>query len=854
MDYMSQELLMNRYNSLVKLYGKNEATKYLNEIEISNLVEIIIEEFNNKYDEAAYNEDSHYRSMVCEDDLDLLEKLFCLSTTMYRSNFFYIMINFEECRINMLSEDIVGSEILINNLSLGLDIMWTSGKTIKEIACVLYVICSSYFKYLKNRNDDIFLITQDLKWFHAIEELKKDQRFLQIIKFYNDQLEEKAAFEDYNDEEYCEFILTLGVIGHEKYQITLWEHLSAFNDVKFLFNELGTITNNLDLQFYLIFQCHSDTLLSITRQNIDNVVLSKKIRNSKRSVSLRDFNYNDFFDYIFCTLNYKNYCEFDIYYSHKLLNKGIASRNENIISLGLYFLFKFYSNQLEIVESTVIELYFLISNPLKKNITKYITTIDFSDLFIMKIFNNLIMETEANIDLDEIVVDNLKSLYSSCNINLSQLIRIIELNYIKSFEYAINYLPISNKNLLKLLERAIENNLVNITTAKTILSKLICNGELDTWIKTIDLISPIVNQEILEHINICSFSNKNENQLLKSQILSKFRSLEYNIKVILIELLYLNRDLNIFKLTLFENLSRLEEKNDEDIIEQNLNEIEEIFKKIFNKNTNINNLYKEYRIKKNKESIKIISVIDDLTNTIEQLLETINQNELLNIGHVDKKAAEQYHLFYVNIVGYLQNINKIYSNANSKEVMEIRDRFKEIFGNGWDKLTKNSQTFLETGEILKNYYIRKKDLVLDYSPICICFCKAWETELWDKLINKTITYYKNTGIEKGLWPLTLFDVRDKNNLKQEKHFTLNDSERLLNTKDQYFNKFLKIHYDEEFIKVRSNIIKEMIVIRRIRNNAAHKNEFLDVKDYFLCREILFDDKKIFPKLIELIKN
>ena len=284
---------------------------------------------------------------------------------------------------------------------------------------------------------------------------------------------------------------------------------------------------------------------------------------------------------------------------------------------------------------------------------------------------------------------------------------------------------------------------------------------------------------------------------------------------------------------------------------------EKLKEEIEAQNERINNI--ENQIK------EILSNVDE----INKALQLSYQGQLESIDSDEKKdiLIENYTNQYVETMSpkYFAKISKETDYMSEEE--ELLDTLGE---SAWNKLSKNSKTFLVTSKVMYND-LKRVDELEDYSGVCILVTKALEEEMFKRFFTKFIDYLKGKyGKDYSKYPTALIHIgkNKRKNLLFGKNFTMGDIAYVLcyhksssdNADQKRNNEKVLLEYtreciftdksDDEIMKLLKGYAKDIEIIRKeYRNPSAHRN--LIKRDIAKkCFNMVLDEKKLLKRMLD----
>lgn len=285
------------------------------------------------------------------------------------------------------------------------------------------------------------------------------------------------------------------------------------------------------------------------------------------------------------------------------------------------------------------------------------------------------------------------------------------------------------------------------------------------------------------------------------------------------------------------------------------------------------NQMQQLRTEMNSRFDAVDNKLDIMLEAIKELTAQISSYQLLVQNQIDMAVTEEE---IERIVQAFTNtcVDRIVSEVDSKYSTESynqeEEKLKTSLGeSAWEKLSKESRTFLVSSKVTYSYLIGIKTAI-DYSGVCLLVTKALEVEMKRRFYGEYMAYMKAHYPGKSNYsnfPTALMS-RQYHKPLREKEFTLGTVPFVLChsvpeniTEEQHKNdidrlvefcktSLLKNYTDEQIVDLLDDYGSEIAdITKEYRNKAAHTNELKRVNAE-QCFELVLDVEKLLKRILD----
>ena len=274
--------------------------------------------------------------------------------------------------------------------------------------------------------------------------------------------------------------------------------------------------------------------------------------------------------------------------------------------------------------------------------------------------------------------------------------------------------------------------------------------------------------------------------------------------------------------------------------------------------------------------------LSESENRVIELLSKGKGNEYNQCFQLIKNAQEKYikrmseeNCDYDFYSSYFDNSLRKLTELVKKDPLyeDVERAMKEEYGNSiWIKFTDETRKYLITGRVLCDYLDNKSDSdKFDYSPICLCWARAVESELQKKFFAPIIRAYNNSlsrGNRNIKYPQSSFmesrnQERNNSGRVDIKNYTLGSLEyvcgfnRNSDREDwNRFNEFLRdnvyktMNDNERRNHIRNLVEKSKKLNYDYRIKAAHPLETISKDELKLCKDIVFQSQELLKLIVK----
>lgn len=273
----------------------------------------------------------------------------------------------------------------------------------------------------------------------------------------------------------------------------------------------------------------------------------------------------------------------------------------------------------------------------------------------------------------------------------------------------------------------------------------------------------------------------------------------------------------------------------------------------------------------------IASVGIDNNMVIDEFIsiQRIKAEKEFELNHQNPEISEKAR---IDVEKYITDrVTKITKNTLTIAAKEnIEAELMEELGLVWDKLNKSTKNFLVTGvanyHMLCNYHKRNPDLEVDFSGVCLLFCKALELELWGRIISKYKSFLNDPRFRSGNgWPNPMLVKRGSGPSKPitKDDYTLGSTKYILgyykdfNVNESVHSCFLdfvgmtgKLYRTMNLGEIEAHLLliakHTDTITDTYRNKAAHKTA-IDYTTATSCKEFMLEVEHAFKLIFEKLK-
>lgn len=264
-------------------------------------------------------------------------------------------------------------------------------------------------------------------------------------------------------------------------------------------------------------------------------------------------------------------------------------------------------------------------------------------------------------------------------------------------------------------------------------------------------------------------------------------------------------------------------------------------------------------------------VIDEFVS-----IQRIKAEKAIELNSQDLEIRERARIaIEKNITDRITKITKNTLTIAAKENIEAE--LMDELGPVWRRLDDSAKNFLVTGvanyHMLCNYHKRHYDLNIDFSGVCLLFCKALELELWHRIISKYRVFLsKHIGKDGNGWPSPMLVNRGVNQCKTitKDDYTLGSTKYILgyykdyNINNKYYSVFCNFIFSARYELYKPisprEIEDHLVLVAKLtdtitdtyRNKAAHKTA-IDYTTATSCKEFMLEVEHAFKLIFEKLK-
>lgn len=219
----------------------------------------------------------------------------------------------------------------------------------------------------------------------------------------------------------------------------------------------------------------------------------------------------------------------------------------------------------------------------------------------------------------------------------------------------------------------------------------------------------------------------------------------------------------------------------------------------------------QYHQSNHEDLMTNVSMLHDKLNHLDDKFNNFSKIMLSVKRDFAALKTKYLHPDNESIEDYADKLKFYAKNLVQQEGIEtFKKQYLQQLGNVWGQLNESTQEFLLIGEFLNRFFDTEE---MDLAPISICYCRAFELEINEKLLPTL----------KRLVPDFRVNVhRREINLSSHKieKMTIGQINYVLRTRVPRFNKRINEYFDQHNIDL-NKFTQDIRLITNIRNDTAH---------------------------------